>query len=64
MEKERIQLLEFIIFQLGNEAALRKPYSPNTMQQNCVHAANRTVIKEKAIQIQGSAVQLQTTLIF
>lgn len=47
-EKKRIQHPEFIVFQLGNEAALRKPYSLNTMKQNSVQAANRTVIKEKA----------------
>lgn len=47
-EKKRIQHLEFIVFQLGNEAALRKPYSSNTTEQNSVQAANRMVIKEKA----------------
>lgn len=47
-KKKRIQHLEFIIFPLGNEPALRKPRSLNTREQTSVQAASRMVIKDKA----------------
>lgn len=58
--KKIIQHLEFVIFQSGNEAALRKPYSLNTREQNSVQAANKRVTKRKTIHIEGNVVQLHS----